>query len=219
VRFWLGIVGLACATAASAADGAPTLRILKGELVEWNVRGHSGDLILEDDDGPRRWRCEVTPDTFLSRASIRIHPVGVRAGDRLEVVAETPGGAAVAASSCRARTVYVHAPDPRRVRMRQPWLTVSSYLDNLWPRGLLTFTGTVSRVEGNRLYLQTRKFGSKSFALRDDTVYSGAGRSLEATALANQTRVFIRASRTFDGDIEVYHVVWGNILQSRPGAW
>ena len=206
---------------AADATSAPALRILKGELVEWNVRGHSGDLILEDDDGPRRWRCQVTADTFLSRASIRIHPAGVRAGDRLEVVAETPGGggAAIAASSCRARTVYVRAPAPRRVRIRQPWLTVSGYLDNLWPRGLLTFAGTVSRVEGNRLYLQTRRFGSRSFALRDDTVYSGAGRSLEAAALESQTRVFIRASRTFDGDIEVYHVVWGEILQPRPGAW
>ena len=190
---------------------APALKILKGELIEWNVRGLSGDLLLEVTDGARRWRCQVTADTFLSRSTIRIHPAGVRAGDMLEIVAEGRP------AECIARTVYITAPDPRRVRARQPWVAVSSILDGLSPRGLLTFTGIVNRVDGNRLFLQTRKFGSKSFALREDTVFSNRGRSVEVAALGTQTRVFVRANRTYDGDLEVYHVVWGEILLTRDG--
>ena len=190
---------------------APALKILKGELIEWNVRGLSGDLLVEVTDGGRRWRCQVTADTFLSRSSIRIHPAGVRAGDTLEIVAEGRP------AECVARTIYITAPDPRRVRARQPWTAVSSILDGLSPRGLLTFTGIVNRVDGNRLFLQTRKSGSKSFALREDTVFSQRGRSVEAAALGTQTRVFVRANRTYDGDLEVYHVVWGEILLTRDG--
>jgi hypothetical protein len=221
---WAGVaaaVGLsACLSAQSLpaptilsepGGGAPALRILKGELVEWNVRGLSGDLLLEEgDDGPRRWRCQITNDTFLSRASIRIHPAGVRPGDTVEIVAEG------APKSCVARTIYVRPPDPRRMRTRVT-LARNSILDSLWPRGLLTFTGIVNRVEGDRLYVQTRKFGSKSFALRTDTVYSNGGRKVELADLGTQTRVFIRANRTYEGDLEVYHVIWGEILQTREG--
>ena len=186
---------------------APALRILKGELLEWNVRGLSGDLLVEAEEGPRRWRCQVTTDTFLSRASIRIHPAGVSVGDTLEIVAEG------VPASCVARTVYIRPPDPRRARARLTASLSRGALDTLWPRGLLTFTGTVNRVEGNRLYLHTRKSGAKSFALRDDTMYSASGRHVESTDLRLQTRVFLRANRTFEGDLEVYHVVWGEILQ------
>jgi hypothetical protein len=164
----------------------------------------------EAEEGPRRWRCRVTTDTFLSRASIRIHPAGVRVGDTLEIVAEGGPG------SCVARTIYVRQPDLRRVRTRIV-LSRTAQLDSLWPRGMLTFTGIVTRVEGERLYLQTRKDGSKSFALRDDTVYSDGGRHAERADLGTQTRVFVRANRTYEGDLEVYHVVWGEILQTREG--
>jgi hypothetical protein len=193
----------------SDANIAPALRILKGELLEWNVRGLSGDLLVDAEEGPRRWRCRVTTDTFLSRASIRIHPAGVRVGDTLEIVAEG------VPSSCVARTVYIRPPDPRLARKRIALSMSRSALDTLWPRGLLTFTGMVNRVEGNRLYLQTRKFGSKSFALRDDTIFSHAGRNVEPSDLGQQTRVFVRANRTYEGDLEVYHVVWGDILLPR----
>ena len=190
----------------ASANVAPALHILKGELLEWNVRGLSGDMLVEVDDGPRRWRCQVTTETFLSRATIRIHPAGVRVGDSLEIVAEgTP-------AACVARTVYIRPPDMKRLHAR---IVMSRTLDSLWLRGLLTFTGIVNRVEGDRLYLQTRKFGSKSFALRDDTVFSSGGRNVELGALPAQTRVFLRANRTFDGDLEAYHVIWGDILQTR----
>lgn len=198
------------APAIAPAAEAPALRILKGELVEWNVRGLSGDLLLEEDEAPRRWRCSVTSETFLTRASIRIHPAGIRIGDLLEVVAETQGGPS-ASGACVARTVYIRPPDPRRrLSGRQLWLTstpASSWLGGA--RGLLTFAGVVNRVEGNRLYLNTRRQGAKSFALRDDTKFSSDGRPVDLASLPAQTQVFVRASRTYEGDLEVYHVVWG----------
>ena len=48
-------------------------------------------------------------------------------------------------------------------------------------------------------------------------MFSNRGRSVEAAALGAQTRVFVRANRTYDGDLEVYHVVWGDILLTRDG--
>lgn len=190
---------------------APSLRIVKGSLLEWNVRGLAGDLLLEEvEDGPRRWRCKVTSDTFLSRASIRIHPAGVRVGDSLEVVAEGDP------RECVARTIYIRQADLRQRRTRMV-LSQTGMLDSLWPRGLLTFTGVVTRVEGERLYVQTRKFGSKSFMLREDTVFSDSGAHAQRDDLEAQTRVFIRANRTFEGDLEVYQVIWGEILQTREG--
>ena len=33
----------------------------------------------------------------------------------------------------------------------------------------------------------------------------------------DEARVFVRANRTFEGDLEVYQVIWGKILQTREG--
>jgi hypothetical protein len=62
------------------------------------------------------------------------------------------------------------------------------------------------------MVVQTRKSGSKTFHLRPDTVYTAQGRLVEPGLLEVHTRVFVRAGRGFEGEMEAYQVVWGGIV-------
>ena len=192
-----------------AGQNGPPVRIMRGELIRWEVRGFTGDLSIRD-AMHRVHRCSVTPDTYLTRQTLRVTPVGVKPGDFLEVVADLRDGV----ESCRALTIYVRASDPALVAARGP-LTVPPQriiMDNLWPRGALTFAGVVQRLEPDRMIVQTRKDGSQTFHLRADTVYTAEGRLVEAARLSVHTRVFVRAGRGFEGEMEAYQVVWGGIV-------
>ncbi len=85
--------------------------------------------------------------------------------------------------------------------------------DSIVPRGTLVFTGIVLRLAADRMVLRTRSDGERSLVLRRDTRYKEEGRRVEASALAPATRVFIRAGKSLDGQLEAYEVVWGQILE------
>ena len=204
---WL--MPLAVAATTLAGQEGPPVRIMRGELIRWEVRGFAGDLSIRD-AMHRVHRCRVTPDTYMTRQTLRVTPVGVKPGDFLEVVADLRDGP----ESCRALTIYVRASDPALVAARGP-LTIPPQriiMDNLWPRGALTFAGVVQRLEPDRMIVQTRKDGSQTFHLRSDTVYTAEGRVVELARLAVHTRVFVRAGRGFEGEMEAYQVVWGGIV-------
>ncbi len=76
------------------------------------------------------------------------------------------------------------------------------------------FSGLVVRVDHAVLTLRTRTDGVKTILLRQDTRYIGDGQRVDAAALRNHTRVFIRAGRNLDNDIEAYQVVWGEIVRA-----
>jgi hypothetical protein len=205
---------LAFALAAWGQTGPP-VQILRGELIVWQVRGLAGEMALRSADG-RVHNCRVLPDTYLTRQTMRITPVGVKMGDAVEVVADFSDGG----ERCTAVTVYVRPPEPKPRRARGigralpfPAWQPRNLMDNLIPRGRLTYAGIVVRMDKQRLIVRTRKDGEKSFALREDTIFSEAGREVEPAALAVHRTVYLRASQTFDGDLEVYQVVWGDILQ------
>jgi hypothetical protein len=195
---------------AIAENQAPPVRILKGELIEWKIQGLAGEMALRDEES-RVERCRVYPKSHLMRSNIRIHPHGVRLGDMVEVVADFRAGAA----RCAVVTLYIQHFTPRRKmvdgKLRSP-VYPSSYLNNLWARGLLTFTGIVSRVEDGTLLIRTRNDGERTFTLRDDTVFQNLGRQVQRETLESWTRVFVRASRMYDGTLEAHQVVWGGIL-------
>jgi hypothetical protein len=71
----------------------------------------------------------------------------------------------------------------------------------------------VLRIVGDALTLKTRTDGEKQILLRQDTRYIGGGQRMDADGLKRNTRVFIRAGRNLDNDIEAYQVVWGDIVQ------
>ncbi len=204
---------LAAAALAFGQDGPP-VQVIRGELVSWQVRGLAGDMAVRTSEGAVH-TCVVKPDTYLTRQTMRITPVGVKVGDTVEVVADLRAGT----GTCTALTVYVSPPEikqrahkgfgrPITMPIPQP----RNLLDGLLPRGRLTYAGIVSSMDNKRLVLRTRKQGEKSFALREDTIFSDSGREVDPEALRMQTSVYVRASQTFDGDLEVYQIIWGEIL-------
>jgi len=193
-------------------DGAPPVRILQGELLEWTVISGTGDFKIRDLDR-RIHYCRIIPETFITRQSHRISHVGVRPGDTLEVIADLRRGE----SQCMAVTVYVRPPDAafRFPRLLLPNRSRFSFLDNLYQRGNLTFAGVVVSHEDSRLVLKTRYSGNLSFQLRPDTVYSTGGREVDAKLLEPQMRVYVRAGSAFGGDLEAFQITWGEILNPR----
>lgn len=205
---------LLAGTMAAWAQTSPPVQILRGELVGWQVRGLAGEMAVRSTGGHVH-NCRILPDTYLTRQTMRITPVGVKVGDSVEVVADFSGG-----GHCTAVTVYVRPPEPRPRLARGtgralpfPIWQPRNLMDNLIPRGRLTYAGIVIRMDKQRLTVRTRKDGQKSFALREDTIFSEAGREVEPAALEVHRTVYLRASPTFDGDLEVYQVVWGDILR------
>lgn len=201
------------------AQSAPPVQIIRGELLLWQVRGLAGEMAIRMPDGQAQ-SCQVTPDTYITRQTMRITPVAVKPGDWVEVV----GDRRSAGDQCTAVTIYVRPPEPKLrakgVTGRAPIpIPQPRLMDNLYPRGRLTYAGTILSWNEKRVMVRTRKDGDKSFALRDDTIFSESGREVEASHLQVHTHVYLRAGQTFDGDLEVYQIIWGDILQpDRPSS-
>ena len=161
-------------------------------------------------DGGRVARCRLAPSTYITRQTHRVTEVGVRVGDQVEVVADHREGG----SRCVALTIYLHPPDAAKVRSGVALMLPPQrfFLDNLFPRGNLTFAGVVQVLEPKRLVLRTRSGVEYAFQVRSDTVFSTGGKVVEAQTLPVQTRVFVRAGKNFDGEMDAYQVTWGDIL-------
>ncbi len=191
-----------------AAEPGPPVKVWKGELTEWNIRGISGDFAILERSTIHR--CKVTPQTYLTRETLRVTPIGVRAGDFVEVVADMREE-----GRCTALTVYIK-PMERSAKQAalSPRLSMPSpgFLDNLFPRGLITMSGIVDEVGEDKVVLWTRGQRKVPFILRPDTIFSDNGVPVGVKALTPQTRVFLRAGRSFEGGLEVYQIVWGDIL-------
>ncbi|MCC6590705.1 MAG: hypothetical protein IT168_28700 [Bryobacterales bacterium] len=212
-------VWLVLTVAGACAQTTPPVQIIRGELLLWQVRGLAGEMAIRLSDGQAQ-TCQVTPDTYITRQTIRITPVAVKPGDWVEVVGDRRAGN----DQCTAVTIYVRPPEPKPrpkgVTGRAPIpIPQPRLMDNLYPRGRLTYAGTVLSQNDKRIVVRTRKDGDKSFALRDDTIFSDSGREVQARQIDVHTHVFLRAGQTFDGDLEVYQIIWGDILQpDRPSA-
>jgi hypothetical protein len=195
------------------AEIAPGMRTFKGELIQWKIQGLAGDMALRSEESGVE-RCRVLAASRLIRSGIRIHPHGVRLGDTVEVVGDYSAGP----DRCTVRQLFIRQYEGERRMVNGKYrfnLYPRAYLDGLWARGLLTFSGVVGRMENGRLVLRLRERRERSFALRDDTLFQSEGRLVGRDELETFTPVFVRASRTADGDLEAYQVMWGRIL--RPG--
>ncbi|MDQ6662909.1 MAG: hypothetical protein M3Z23_00765 [Acidobacteriota bacterium] len=80
------------------------------------------------------------------------------------------------------------------------------------PRGDLTFSGIVASLSDEHLVLRTRFDGEKIIYRRKDTNYLEGGFQVEPGVLKANTRVFLRAGRNLDNELEVYQVIWGRIF-------
>lgn len=148
--------------------------------------------------------------TWIEKESERISASALRAGDPVEVVCDRE------ASALRyARIVHVvpkqHAP--KAAGSFGLYRVPRNPTEFLAPRGNLTFAGLIAGMNGDQLILRTRSDGEKLIYLRNDTRYLDSGFPVEPDMLRTNTRVFVRAGRNLDNELEAYQVIWGEIFR------
>lgn len=178
--------------------------IVRGELIAVT----SADFSVRMAD-QREVKCTYSTRTWFERDTQRIEPAAMKQGDRIEMVADRQNG-------CFARSVHVLDNTPvKQIPGRRPSLKreYSSPTEAFAPRGELTFAGIVTGLEADKLTIRTRAQGNHTFLIRHDTRFMSEGLRQTREQLASGTRVFVRAGRNLEGQVEVYSVIWGEILK------
>jgi hypothetical protein len=209
VRLRMGLFFLAIPLAAQQAP----LGLVHGTLLECEAHQGSGELSIRT-AGDQVFRFIFDDKTYFEREQEHVAPSRLQKGDWVEIVSDKWPGSALR----YARTVHVTDPsEPVHARrpLFHPHADLGS-LDPLFPRGDLTFSGVVERLNAERLILHGRSGDDQVILLRQDTRYLSGGSQVDATALKPRTRVYIRAGKNLDNQVEAYQVVWGEILE--PGS-
>jgi hypothetical protein len=186
--------------------------VIRGVLVEYADPGPAGEFSIRTKSTNQVYRFRFDAKTYVEREEQRVSMQGLQKGDTIEVVADRDESVAVH----YARTIHVvEAPRPARPAGISGRLRGyrASPMDLLAPRGNLTYSGVIARLTADRLVLHTRQDGEKTILLRLDTRYLEGGTMVEAADLKPNTRVFVRAGKNFEDQVEAYQVIWGEILQ------
>jgi hypothetical protein len=207
VPVWIALAGCVPLLAEEARGG-----LLRGKLVEWQGAEDSGEIVLRAAD-TRSHTVRFDEKTYFEWRERKISVRETRPGDLLEVVADrtVPGALAYA------RIVKIQDAPPPLWKVRQPRKPTAyeSPTAHFAPRGNLTFAGVVVEINESDLILQTQKGEKRQLKLRTDTRFVEGGARAPVEALQVHQRVFVRAGRNFEGEVEVYQVVWGDILVPR----
>lgn len=189
-----------------AQDGP--IGIVRGDLVLWEGTTSSGLLTVSNTTG--EFRCGFDAKTWMERDGQRVAVGAFAPGDRIEIVADRKPGT----KTCYARTVHaVDRPVARYGPGRRPLLKLGPSPTEAWaPRGDLTFAGVVMEVTPRTLVLRTRSEPRQTLLLRSDTRFMSEGVRVEPNALQVNTRVFVRAGRNLENEVEAYQVIWGDIF-------
>jgi len=186
--------------------------VIRGVLIACDDPGPAGEFCLRARATNQVYRFRFDAKTYVEREEQRVSMSGLQKGDTIEVVADRDESVAVH----YARTVHVieapHRPRPAalagRSRAYRP-----NFMDFLAPRGNLTYAGVIARLTADSVVLHTRQDGEKTILLRLDTRFLEGGTMVEAEDLKPNTRVFVRAGKNLDDQIEAYQVIWGEILK------
>lgn len=188
----------------NAAPEIAPIGIVRGALIECNATR----LSVRSADN-HTYGFVMDGKTFIERDSFRISCSRLDKGEPIEIVSDRSAEPGLR----YARLVTVVNPGTRlhRLTPRAP-LTYEDPTLSIAPRGSLTFTGVVLRVDDDGLVLRTRADGEKWILVRRDTRFREEGLRVEPSSLHSSTRVFVRAGKNLDGEIEAYEIVWGEIL-------
>jgi hypothetical protein len=203
ITLW-AVVLLITATAGAAEIEMPT-GFVRGAMATWEGTPTLGQITVRAADGSLS-SCGYDFRSWFERAHERIAVSKLLPGDPLEVLADRKPGT----RACYVRIVHVLDP-PVRVNPRR--VAAIKAPDPPVLRGDQTVSGVVIRREGPALTVRTRT-EERTLLLRPDTAYFGDGLRLDASALAVNTHVFVRAGRNMDGRIEAYQVMWGSIVDN-----
>ncbi|HUS06079.1 MAG TPA: hypothetical protein VMZ52_07285 [Bryobacteraceae bacterium] len=205
--------GMFLTLAAFGQQSAP-IGILRGDLVGIQSEKTSGELSVRS-ASDQVYTCRFDAHTYVERDNQRFSMGGLRAGDRLEIIADHKTGTA----NCYARTVHVleNTPANKNPGYRVNLRPFRNTIDNIFPRGNLLFAGVVLRMNPEMMVLRTRQDGEKTILLRQDTRYLDSGLPSVISALPVNTRVSVRGGRNLEDELEAYQVIWGVIPGPRSG--
>lgn len=197
--------------AASLLAQMPVPRgFVRGVLVERDDTP-SGLFTVTAGNGAQTYRFHFDPKTWVEREEHRVTVPLLHRGEMLEVVSEDVPSGPVR----YARTVHVIVRRPlERPPIRDGTLRVYRRpVGLLNPRSILSYSGVVTQLSGDRIVLRTRNDGEKTIYLRGDTNYLERGDAVPAENLRANTIVFVRAGPGAHNELEAYQIVWGGILQ------
>jgi hypothetical protein len=147
--------------------------------------------------------CGYDSLSILELSRQRVAVSKLEPGDPLEIITDHKPGS----RDCYIRMLQVIPPGPAPNRVQAVAKRPAIEL----PHGDRTVSGVVIRRDPRSLTLRTRD-GEQTLLLRKDTRYLADGAQQDSTALAVNTRVFVRAGRTLEGGIEAYQVMWGEVV-------
>jgi hypothetical protein len=158
----------------------------------------------------QEYRFRFDSKTWIERASERIPGSALRPGELLEIVSDHDPRPLE-----YARLVHVieRARPKAALETGMYRLPKRHEVEAVDENGNLTYTGIVSSIDGTRLTLRTRFDGEKTVYLRPDTRYLNGGSEAGAAAIEPNARIFVRAGRNLDHEIEAYQIIWGTILE------
>jgi hypothetical protein len=209
-----GAAGLLLITGLWSQDTAP-VGMVRGTLLECDLlsaASSSGSLSLRTPEN-KVYRFTFDSKTYFEREKRRVLPVRLRPGDPLEIVSDR--GESPALRYARIVHVLDDAPAVRFSSYIERLKQYRSATEHIMPRGTLTYAGLIARLDGDVMILRVRGGGETRILLRPDTRYLHGGNTVGSSALSLSTRVFVRAGRNLDDEIEAYQVVWGEILSPR----
>jgi len=210
MRIWLSFaLALALTPALAFAEDVP-LGIVRGLFLTYEGTAADGVVTVKlPKPDQSAYSCRSDGRTYIERDRQRILWRDVNAGDSLELVTDRTHRLA----QCYVRMVHVIGPQPAKY----PTVRTERATESFAPRGSLLFSGVISKVADDRLWIRTRTEGLKDLRLRPDTRYTSNGDAVTRDKLLPGMRVFLRAGISWDDDLEIYQVTWGDILSpSRP---
>ncbi|MDQ2901831.1 MAG: hypothetical protein M3Y07_18840 [Acidobacteriota bacterium] len=179
--------------------GAASLNgALNGALNQFTIR--SGAVV---------YRFGFDSKTWIEKQQERIPGSALNQGDIAEVVCDRD---ATPIRYARMVQVIDKTPRPRPPAQAGLYRMRHSPVEFIAPRGDLTFSGIVASLTDEHLVLRTRFDGEKIIYRRKDTNYLERGFQVEPGVLQANTRVFLRAGRNLDNELEAYQVIWGEIF-------
>lgn len=199
--------GLIIAGGLLGQDTPPPV-ITRGKLLEWDGTAAAGELSIRTSTY-HVFLFRFDAQTRFERSQRKAEITDARSGDLMEVLSDRPPGK----PGSYARVVHLlsGSPPPPPSRPIRP-RSIRRPRDELFQRWNMTLAGVVVRMSKDKLTIRTRSDGEKAIRLRPDTRYMGDGSEVGRSELRVNARVFVRAARNFDGEIEAYEVIWGEVL-------
>lgn len=196
--------------ALAAQDELP-LGIVRGKLSEPKATGLRGGFLLTAESG-RETRCTYDERTWFESQRVRVSLDAFGPADPVEVLVDQKT-LADGTRRCYARTVRLAEPNAPKPNPRRP--VYRSVTEHIMPRGNLAFSGVVTGFTTDSVLVKTRTAPSRPFLLRPDTRFLEGGIVSDRANLPVNQVVFVRAGKNIEGHLEVYQVIWGDIVSAK----